>query len=506
MEKFNRLSFRLLSLFVLIFPVLSFSQNLEIINRDNSNVILEKSAFGYSAIIPSSGTGFVPDNNNFKNPVTNRDNINLLNWVLKFTAPGKVFKDVSFANPATGYIVTELGAVYKSTNGGDNWTNVMNLGFPYYWYGVCALTPDTVVIAGFNNQGNIHSGVVRWSVNGGSTWSGDIVLTVPTNGVGWLTRVHFFDQNRGVVSNEFSGGIYYTTNGGRDSSTWHYVIVNSDLGWFAGNLDADANGTIFTTGIHFAESTNYGLNWTSGSPADGTFDGGVDFIDNNLMKGLTGGGSISPSVTGWVHRTTDGGSTWSARLNTFSYPIRSVKYFSDTLMLAFGGNVNSEVGGIYSSNNSGSTWNLEVNTSAEMFSYDYKVISPDSMDIWSVGSTGGSTGFTGKLYKARVANVIGIVGVKTNRSQIPDSYKLFQNYPNPFNPSTTIRYQIPKSGQTNITIYDILGNKVAVPVNEAQNAGTYQVEWNASNLSSGIYFYKLTSGFYSETKKMLLVK
>lgn len=492
-----------LSFIVLLFPLLNYSQNLEIISRDNSNVILEKSVSGYSAAIPVSGTGFVPDNNNFKNPVVNGDNINLLNWVLKFTAPGKVFKDISFANPSTGYIVTELGAVYKSTNGGDNWTNIMNLGFPYYWYGVCALTADTVVIAGFNNQGNIHSGVVRWSVNGGSTWSGDIVLTVPSNGVGWLTRVHFFDQNKGIVSNEFSGGVYYTTNGGRDSASWHYVQVNSDLGWFAGNVDADVNGTIFTTGIHFAQSTNFGLNWTSGPSADGTFDGGVDFMDNNLMKGLTGGGSISPSVTGWIHRTTDGGSTWSARLFTFSYPIRSVKYFSDTLMLAFGGNVNSEAGGIYSSSNSGSNWNLEINTAAEMFSYDYKVISPDSMDIWSVGSTGGGTGFTGKLYKARLVN---IVGVKTNQSLIPDAYQLFQNYPNPFNPSTTIRYQILKSGQTTLTVYDILGNKVAVLMNGIRTAGNYQVEWNASGSSSGIYFYKLTSGFYSETKKMLLIK
>jgi hypothetical protein len=460
MKNFNRILSVIFTIFILL-PLSSFSQKLDIINQNGSNIILEKSPDGLSRIIPQSGTNYNPSPNHIRIPAPVKDNINLFNWVLKFTAGNRVFKDISFFNPQVGYIVTELGYVYKSTNGGDNWAQVLGLGFPYYWYGVYALSVDTIAIAGFNDQGNIHSGVVRWSFNGGTTWTNDIVLTVPSNGVGWLTRIHFFDQNNGIVSNEFSGGIYYTTNGGKDSTSWHYVQVNSDLGWFSGNLDADVNGNIYTTGIHFAQSTNFGLIWTSGPSADGT-------------------------------------------LNTFPYPIRSVKYFSDTLMLVFGGNVNSEIGGIYSSNNSGATWNLEVNTSAEMFSYDYKATSPDSMDIWAVGSTGGSTGFTGKLYKARVVNAV--VGIKPNPDLIPVAYSLYQNYPNPFNPVTTIKYQIPVNGYTNLTVYDILGNKVAVLVNENQNPGNYQAVWNASNSSSGIYFYKLTTGSFSETKKMLLIK
>jgi photosystem II stability/assembly factor-like uncharacterized protein len=110
-------------------------------------------------------------------PSTIRD----LTWTLKFSAPGKVFKDVSFANADVGYIVTELGVVYKSVDGGDSWTSVMNLGFPYYWYGVHALSPDTVVISGFNNQGAITEGVIRWTFDGGTTWGSDIVLNIPCN-------------------------------------------------------------------------------------------------------------------------------------------------------------------------------------------------------------------------------------------------------------------------------------------------------------------------------------
>ena len=79
----------------------------------------------------------------------------------------------------------------------------------------------------------------------------------------------------------------------------------------------------------------------------------MDFVDNNLLLGLTGGGSISPSVAGWLHRTTDGGQTWGARLDAFPYPIRSVKYFNDSIMFAVGGSINQDLGGIYSSTNGG---------------------------------------------------------------------------------------------------------------------------------------------------------
>lgn len=489
----------LVLVFLCVYSV--YPQSIEIKNSANQNFVIKKINSSQTQIVPSYNSESLLAKKNTK--INQTDNINLFNWVLKFTAPGKVFKDISFATPQVGYIVTELGGVYKTTNGGDNWTSVMNLGFPYYWYGVHALTADTVVIAGFNNQGNIHSGVVRWSYNGGATWSNDINLYIPS-GVGWLSKIHFFDKNRGIVSAEFSGGMHYTTNGGKDSTSWTYVQVNSDLGWFTGNIDALPDGNVFTTGIHFAHSTDFGVNWTSTVPADNTFDGGVDFVDNNLLKGLTGGGSINPSVAGWVHRTTDGGSTWSARLNTFSYPIRSVKYFNDTLMFAIGGNLYQDVGGIYLSTNSGQNWNLEVSTSAEMFSYDYKKITNDSIDIWCVGSTGGSSGYIGKLYKARIK--YNIVGINNIINEVPKENKLFQNYPNPFNPATSIKYQVEGLKFVNLIVYDLLGKEVATLVNEKQSAGEYEVKFDGSNLASGIYFYKLSAGDFTEVKRMTLIK
>ncbi len=85
-------------------------------------------------------------------------------------------------------------------------------------------------------------------------------------------------------------------------------------------------------------------------------------------------------------------------------------------------------------------------------------------------------------------------------------YKLYPNYPNPFNPTTQINYQIPKDGYVNLTIYNMLGQKVFTLVNEQQTVGIYSVEFNASNLPSGVYVYKLQAGEFNATKKMLLTK
>lgn len=91
-------------------------------------------------------------------------------------------------------------------------------------------------------------------------------------------------------------------------------------------------------------------------------------------------------------------------------------------------------------------------------------------------------------------------------NKINNSYKLFQNYPNPFNPTTTIEYIIAKSDDVKIVIYDLLGREVNTILNKNQNAGNYKVIFNASNLSSGIYYYQLISGNNIQTKSMILLK
>jgi len=89
---------------------------------------------------------------------------------------------------------------------------------------------------------------------------------------------------------------------------------------------------------------------------------------------------------------------------------------------------------------------------------------------------------------------------------IADKFELQQNYPNPFNPTTSISFSIPSSAFTSLKVYDIIGNEVATLVNEEKTAGNYEVRFNASSLTSGTYFYKLSAGSFTEVKKMILLK
>ncbi len=103
-------------------------------------------------------------------------------------------------------------------------------------------------------------------------------------------------------------------------------------------------------------------------------------------------------------------------------------------------------------------------------------------------------------------NSITPIGITNNENILPLGYSLSQNYPNPFNPNTVISFQLPVAGQVTLKIYDMLGREIAALVNEHLRSGTYSVDWNASAFTSGVYFYKLESESYSETKRMILAK
>jgi len=111
------------------------------------------------------------------------------------------------------------------------------------------------------------------------------------------------------------------------------------------------------------------------------------------------------------------------------------------------------------------------------------------------------------------SNINGYITIKysqtvgmINSNETAGRFNLEQNYPNPFNPSTNIRYRLLNTGDVKLSVYDILGNEVSTLVNEKQKAGTHEITFNAGIISSGIYFYRLIAGKYSETKKMILVK
>ncbi|MGD1043877.1 MAG: putative Ig domain-containing protein [Bacteroidota bacterium] len=124
--------------------------------------------------------------------------------------------------------------------------------------------------------------------------------------------------------------------------------------------------------------------------------------------------------------------------------------------------------------------------------FNIKVIATDTANTSASGT-----------FKITISNP---TGVKEDKNQFPNMFELNQNYPNPFNPTTSISFFVGMYSQTSLRVYDMLGREVAALVNEKKLAGSYAVQWNAAGMPSGIYFYKLQAGKYTETKKLVLLK
>jgi hypothetical protein len=131
----------------------------------------------------------------------------------------------------------------------------------------------------------------------------------------------------------------------------------------------------------------------------------------------------------------------------------------------------------------------------DTFDASYKA----SVDLSTAASDGKTVGSTKWTFKGVLASV-------DKRNEMPKTFSLEQNYPNPFNPSTKITYSVARESKVRLEVFDILGRKVATLVNEARNPGNYTVEFDASELVSGVYIYRLSTPELTFSKKMMLVK
>jgi hypothetical protein len=227
-----------------------------------------------------------------------------------------------------------------------------------------------------------------------------------------------------------------------------------------------------------------------------------------------------------LHHSTDGGQTWSAGIRVNQDPINNgkIQYFPSleiddegalNILFYDDRNTTSDSTDVFLSRSTdgGNTW-------AE-FSIINSRFKPKPI-------VGGASAYQGdhialltvgdKLYALWMADYSGIyqvwlaiidrnaLSVEDGKDVPVSSFALSQNYPNPFNPSTTIRYAIEKESDVRIKVYDLLGNEITTLVNEVKPAGIYEVDFNAGNLPGGVYFYKLTAGKFSETKKLVLLK
>lgn len=127
------------------------------------------------------------------------------------------------------------------------------------------------------------------------------------------------------------------------------------------------------------------------------------------------------------------------------------------------------------------------------------------LEVFFVNSEiGWVTAYSGVILKTNTGGLLAVEQDKIKNK--PSNFFLSQNYPNPFNPSTKINFSIPQTRFVTLKIYDIIGKEISTLINEEKPAGNYEVEFNGSNLSSGVYFYKIKAGSFINTKKFVLIK
>jgi hypothetical protein len=202
---------------------------------------------------------------------------------------------------------------------------------------------------------------------------------------------------------------------------------------------------------------------------------------------------------GYIAYSSDNGGNWTIQNNpdTFNRTLNDV-YFTQNYNWGVGWAI-GEQGLILRTTNFGNTWEIDAEevTDNNLNRIDFCHWS----DLWG-GSFG--PGIIVGEHKTVLLNPI-VVSIE-DKPIAPERFLLSQNYPNPFNPSTTIRYRIPETGLVTLKVYDILGREVATLVNEEKPVGNYEVEFDGSNLSSGVYFYQLKAGSFIQTRKMICIK
>ncbi|MCE1164018.1 MAG: YCF48-related protein [Bacteroidetes bacterium] len=449
-------------------------------------------------------------------------------------------KDICYTDSLTGFAVSSLNqAVIKTTNGGANWQ----------------LSPGTTVTFAWSTKMSTSGGIgnnlcrhpydrntlfcmfgnrVYVSRNRGDNWSQISTTSLGTNAHDFF--VSPVDTNIWLCAIESSPDkVIRSTDYG---TTWS-TVLSINFSNYGTPLEIDQNNpSVFyyaPDGGGFYKSTDNGATFTeiSGNyPFRSPCDVMVMPDSSNVIfiaDGVTGSG------LGDIFKTVNGGVNWTkVQTNTSSSEIPALcnSVFDRSTMFA----TNWSGGDIYRTTNFGDNWSLLRTNSASGWAADICREDPTLIITGSYGSStflstdrgatfttisisGGAgageiavdRGYvidmrTGAIMKL-TANYTVVTKTSENLiSTVPSDFKLYQNYPNPFNPSTIVKFDLPESGLTTVKIFDVLGREVISLLNEHRNAGTHEIVFNASGLSSGVYFCRIDFGGRTDIKKLTLIK
>jgi photosystem II stability/assembly factor-like uncharacterized protein len=385
-------------------------------------------------------------------------------WFLQSNLPAEInsapFTGVSFINDQAGWVVAHGRGIVKTTNGGEEWsldTTTAHLNLSMIKF----LNKDVGYAA--NNNGNLIK-----TTDGGINWA-----EISVNDRAYIDVIYFINQDTGFIGTNTE--VKKTTDGG---NTWYHSISIDYANSFS-FIDHNT-GWVLSGGGKLYRTSDCGINWREVNSE--LFSSKIFFIDSLL--GYTCG------YYRYIAKTTDGGISWT-KLSLF---IKDPAIYRSLFF------TNANTGWVVGENG----YIIGTKDGGESFVYSTGLTQDNLQNVVFVNSkTGWIVGENGNIFKTVSGDIIGDV---ETISWMPDKYFLFQNYPNPFNPATTIEYAIPSLSTVILKVYDILGREVTTLVSEEKLAGRYMVTFDGSGLSSGVYFYRLETGGYSDSKKFILMK
>ncbi len=414
------------------------------------------------------------------------------------------------------WVVGDAGCVGYSSDFGSTWVQLTKVPSAYL-YSIKFPSEKNIFAAGFG-------GVYAKSADGGYSWNGGYVVV--NNKTPKISNICFVNDKVGYLSRSYNQ-VCKTTDGG---NTWFAVIKDSSSVSLAFNglhfVDENIGYVVGKTENSMVKTTDGGNTWSSVVTG-----AGVDLYDVYFTDANNG---VIIGKNGTVKYTTDGGATWNnSTLNGVPSGALTGASFNDIEF--YGTNIGYIVGVVnLKTIDGGLTWNYFELPDPTKQMYKIAAFSADKWltagQLAAFETTDGGTSWV-SICDTNVIDVTGLYGVAydkqgycwvtSNYSSVfttapfvgvddeftnVSSFNLNQNYPNPFNPSTVINYSINEPGLVNLSVFNLLGQKISTLVNKQQNTGSYSVNYDAKNLSSGVYFYSLKVNNNSVTKKMMLIR
>jgi photosystem II stability/assembly factor-like uncharacterized protein len=404
---------------------------------------------------------------------------------------------ISFASKNIGWLISDgfvihgmppsqpETRVFKTVDGGHNW--ILQKVFDSDLGITSAVSFDSSHCCAIG--GSPGTGVMLTTNDGGTVWSQSKIMDA---GGDYFTCLFFWDHQSGIAFNQnrwFTRDAGQSWSKGGDSLKRFPIpsdvcFVNSRFGWMVSYLSRFS-----TDAGYIAHSTDSGQTWQYQDSVAAVMYA-VDFIDSarGSAVGTNGIGS-----TGFIYSTTDGGAHWTWSQFVGSGPYWNIRFLDDKHGWI------TMFGKILRTTDGGGTWEAQLQGLQPEFRR--LIVLRSEKVAYCFGNNHFQPPFT-LMY----ADLSSLTTAENGERMFPKEFHLAQNYPNPFNPATTISYQLPESGPVALMVFDVLGRVVRTLVNQEQPAGRHTVTFDASDLASGVYFYRMQAAGFAQTMRLLLLR